>query len=229
MRVKLFLLFLTTGLSAFFAPYAHAANVSISVTGNETSESRVSVQSNVRSESRTYRLGNNSLTIQTNTNDASSIDWNTRARESFTTLANEINQEDAQINSWIRAWLERHNFARKTFWTFMRGSEEVPGPGDTDGYGVTRVKVNTDNNDVCVRIRVFDIQTATAAHIHKAKVGEAGPVVVTLPTPDSEGKARGCAVVDDAVANDLANNPSNYYVNIHNQEFPNGAVRGQLR
>ena len=49
-----------------------------------------------------------------------------------------------------------------------------------------------------------------------------------------DGHLEGCAMLDLAVpANvllirDIAANPQNYYVNLHNARFPGGAVRGQL-
>lgn len=231
MLVKIFILFLTTGFALFFAPYTNAASyVRVSVLGNGSTESRVSVQSSQSSEMRTFTVGNNTLTIQTSTkNKDQSIDWEARAKQSFVELANEINKEDAQINSWIRAWLEKRNFSRKTFWIFMRGSEEISGQTDTDGYGIARIKVNTDNNEVCIRMKVFDIQTATAAHIHSGNVGEAGQTMVLLPTPDNNGNARGCVLVGDSLAKALLTTPSGYFVQIHNQDFPNGAIKGQLR
>ena len=40
--------------------------------------------------------------------------------------------------------------------------------------------------------------------------------------------ASGCASADDAVTSAILANPAGYYVNIHNADFPDGAVRGQL-
>ena len=112
--------------------------------------------------------------------------------------------------------------------TQLHGEEEVPGPGDPNGYGITKVKVDHDNGKVCVNIRVLNIAPATKAHIHEGEEGVAGPVVVTLPTPNEHGRASGCVSVSSELAEDIADNPSDYYVNIHNSEYPDGAVRGQL-
>ncbi|WP_309092213.1 CHRD domain-containing protein, partial [Phenylobacterium sp.] len=81
---------------------------------------------------------------------------------------------------------------------------------------------------VCYELSVEKIAVATAAHIHKGGPEEAGPPVVPLKTPDASGKASGCATVDKAVIQDIQQNPAGYYVNVHNAEFPPGAVRGQL-
>jgi hypothetical protein len=38
----------------------------------------------------------------------------------------------------------------------------------------------------------------------------------------------GCVTVDAALAQDLAANPRNYYVNVHTTDHPAGEIRGQL-
>lgn len=112
----------------------------------------------------------------------------------------------------------------RTFTTPLTGAEEVP-IGDLDGSGVARFTVDTDRNRICYVIRVSGIEPAFAAHIHRAPRGEPGPVVVPLASP-TRGRSSGC--VTDADADAIAANPANYYVNVHNQPFPGGAVRGQL-
>jgi len=67
----------------------------------------------------------------------------------------------------------------------------------------------------------------TLAHIHKGAKGVNGGVVVPLMAP-VDGKSFGCVSVDDALAKDLAQNPQNYYFNIHTKANPGGEIRGQL-
>jgi hypothetical protein len=66
------------------------------------------------------------------------------------------------------------------------------------------------------------------AHIHFAPAGVAGPVVVNFDPPVN-GSSEGCTnAVDPAVAQNILTHPEQYYVNVHNAEWPAGAVRGQL-
>ena len=109
----------------------------------------------------------------------------------------------------------------------LSGAAEVPGPGDPDGTGTARITVNPGLGQICFSLTVTNIAPATAAHIHEAPAGEAGPVVVGL-TPPTGGSASGCVVVDRAQALAILQNPSAYYVNVHNAPYPGGAVRGQL-
>ncbi|MBI2861424.1 MAG: CHRD domain-containing protein, partial [Chloroflexi bacterium] len=48
-------------------------------------------------------------------------------------------------------------------------------------------------------------------------------------SPPTTGSFSGCAEgVDPALIQAIITSPENYYVNVHNAEFPAGAVRGQL-
>ena len=118
--------------------------------------------------------------------------------------------------------------AAETFTSSMSGRQEVP-RGDRDGRGTARVTTNVARQTVCFRITLSKVGTVTAGHIHRGGRGKAGPVVVTL-----FGKAtrqpRGCARdVPKSVIRKIERNPGAYYVNLHNQRYPDGAVRGQLK
>ncbi|MGD9895309.1 MAG: CHRD domain-containing protein [Dehalococcoidia bacterium] len=111
----------------------------------------------------------------------------------------------------------------------MLGTAEVPGPGDPDGLGFASVTVLADQRQVCYTLNVVNIATPTAAHIHVGGPTVAGPIVLPLETP-ARGSISACATnVDAALIARLISNPSNYYVNVHNATYPNGAIRGQLR
>ncbi|MGQ0834273.1 MAG: CHRD domain-containing protein [Gammaproteobacteria bacterium] len=114
------------------------------------------------------------------------------------------------------------------FYVSLSGAEEIPGPGDADGAGTAQVTLDESKGEVCYELNVENIQAATAAHIHTGAAGSAGDVAVPLGAP-AEGTSKGCATADAAVVRDIAQNPANYYVNVHNAEFPQGALRGQLQ
>jgi CHRD domain-containing protein len=112
-----------------------------------------------------------------------------------------------------------------TLETTLTGEQEVPGPGDPNGVGHAVVKVF--KTKVCYELAVKRIKPATDAHIHLGFRGEAGPIVVTLEAP-SDGFSRGCVEIPRALSLGLIEHPSRYYVNVHNEPFPAGAIRGQL-
>lgn len=117
--------------------------------------------------------------------------------------------------------------------TSLTGAEEVHpetgqlGAGDPDGSGVARVTVNPGQRTVCYELNVSGIAPATLAHIHAGPAGENGPIVVHLEPP-TDGTSDGCESVDRALAKAILKDPSLYYVNVHNADFPSGALRGQL-
>jgi hypothetical protein len=91
------------------------------------------------------------------------------------------------------------------------------------------VVVDTTGGQVCYSLHVVNVPNPTAAHIHEGAVGVAGPVVVPLDPPSTNGTASGCARPSDpGLLNRLQQNPAGFYVNVHNADFPDGAARGQL-
>jgi hypothetical protein len=111
----------------------------------------------------------------------------------------------------------------------MTGIQEVPGPGDADGNGTVEVRVNPRSGEICWDLYARAIGPATAAHIHRGAAGVAGPVVLPLTTPDSAGRSQGCATVATPLAREIAYQGHEFYVNVHDSDHPNGAIRGQLR
>jgi hypothetical protein len=116
----------------------------------------------------------------------------------------------------------------QTFKTTLLGANEVPVLGDPDGKGTATVTINRGLRRLCYSISVSGIAPATAAHIHEAPKGMAGPVVVGLEAP-TDGTSSGCiTTLSRAQLKEIAKDPSDYYVNVHNAEYPGGALRGQL-
>jgi hypothetical protein len=125
----------------------------------------------------------------------------------------------------------------------LLGANEVPA-ADPDGSG--RALVRAKGEQVCFALLWTRIGAPIFAHIHAGATGVNGPVVVLffdvpeppgapvnmppLPLPDSISAVAGCkGDVDPALARDIRRHPSAYYTNIHNLDFPGGAIRGQLR
>ena len=108
----------------------------------------------------------------------------------------------------------------------MNGANE-PGGGDPDGSGLARIEINDVTNSVCTDLEIRQIGVVTAAHIHRGGPGMNGPPVVTLDAPD-DNDSDDCDTVDDALIDEIRNNPGGFYVNVHTADFPNGAIRGPL-
>jgi hypothetical protein len=114
---------------------------------------------------------------------------------------------------------------RATLEASLTGEKEVPGPGDPNGRGQAEVKVYKAK--VCYELEVKRIKPATAAHIHRGGPSVAGPIVVELKAP-TDGSSEGCKAISKQLSKNLRDHPSRYYVNVHNDPYPDGAIRGQL-
>ena len=115
---------------------------------------------------------------------------------------------------------------QRPFLASLSGAEETPALGDPDGAGAAAVTIDPATGEICVDLRVSNIATAAAAHIHRGALGVSGPVVVALTAPNPTSSA--CAAALPALALEISTNPGGFYVNIHTPDFPAGAMRGQL-
>jgi hypothetical protein len=105
-----------------------------------------------------------------------------------------------------------------------------PWAGDPDGTGLALITINRGQREVCWQISVSDISLpATASHIHRAVAGVRGDIVIGLSAPDASGISVGCkSNINPDLLNDILRTPESFYVNVHNAQYPPGAVRGQF-
>ena len=125
----------------------------------------------------------------------------------------------------------------------LSGNEEVP-PVQTDAKGSAEFTAPHFDN-IGYSVNVSNIDKVTMAHIHSGKIGENGPIVVTLfktETPSTEpingnlvsgnitnakleGPMAGKTLIDLTKSMELGET----YVNVHVEEHPNGEIRGQIK
>jgi hypothetical protein len=109
----------------------------------------------------------------------------------------------------------------------LTGLAEVGHFGDPDGKGIFKYKVDRAQNQFCYELTVSNIEGATSAAIHSGTRDAQGALLVTLQSPIG-GSSKGCITLAADKLAELVKNPTSYYVNIQNAEFPAGAIRGQL-
>ena len=115
----------------------------------------------------------------------------------------------------------------------LRGANEIGengerGAGDPDGRGSATGII--DGGRLCFGLMVANIEDPAAAHIHRGRRNQNGPVVIELRPPEDgdPGAVSGCVSVRSALARQIRRNPAGFYWNVHTQDYPGGAVRGQL-
>lgn len=111
----------------------------------------------------------------------------------------------------------------------LTGVGEGDMPGDEDGTGSATVTLDPETGEACWELTAENIGPVGQSHIHVGAEGESGGVAVPLDVEGFDGTSEGCVSDQDAdVLQAIIDDPAGYYVNLHTEEFPAGAVRGQL-
>jgi len=112
----------------------------------------------------------------------------------------------------------------------LSGADEVPGPGVKDGVGAFLLDITGTKG--CYDVKATMGEKPTKAHIHQGAKGASGPVIVDLMPAFTPGEAaftaKSCVDLPGDTAATLIADPSAFYVNVHSDGHPDGAMRGQL-
>ena len=117
-----------------------------------------------------------------------------------------------------------------TAYTVLKAGNEVP-PSGSKAFGAAAVHIDGTTLGFSVAIANPARESFFAGHIHLGAAGVNGPVVVTLFSGSTDRKLIFQAArlqIDATLAAAICANPAGYYVNYHTQDFPGGAIRGQL-
>ncbi len=119
--------------------------------------------------------------------------------------------------------------AETTLTAELAGVTEGENPGNPDGSGSATITLDPETGEACWEMSADGIGAVTQSHIHVGGEGESGDVVVPLDVDGFEGTTEGCTSDQEAdVLQGIIDDPAGFYVNLHTDDFPAGAIRGQL-
>ncbi|AKH41194.1 hypothetical protein FHS61_001720 [Altererythrobacter atlanticus] len=104
----------------------------------------------------------------------------------------------------------------------------IPGGGaGGDASADFNGEIDFTQDRLCYYFEGTGLADAQSAHIHEAAEGKAGPEVATLELP-AEDADEVCMTLERTLLEWMARDPGSYYVDVHTQAHPGGAVRGQM-
>jgi hypothetical protein len=123
----------------------------------------------------------------------------------------------------------------QTLGAVLTPSQETPAPTAISGFGNSTVTFDSTRTNITVTITVSNLGSPiNNFHIHEGAPGVQGPVVINLIALGGtfvNGTMTGTFPIpttDPDLVPRMLKNPGNFYVNVHTNQFPVGAIRGQL-
>ena len=86
------------------------------------------------------------------------------------------------------------------------------------GTGRASVSLVPERSEVCYQLTIRGVGAPSAAHVHRRD----GEVVLGLQTPQEDGSVETCAATDALLIEELAQQPGQFYIDVH-------AALGDLR
>jgi CHRD domain len=117
-----------------------------------------------------------------------------------------------------------------TYTALLTGASETPNAADPDGVGFAVITFDPGAGTITFTAYAQNISGPTASHIHRGTAGVTGPVIIPFNLAFVGGVSSGVLTgIAPSLFAEILANPPGYYFNIHNADFPGGAIRGQLR
>lgn len=115
----------------------------------------------------------------------------------------------------------------RSYQAMLSGKQVAPRPGDPDGTGKALITIDTSINRLCYELSWSNIGEPTDAMIHDSSIkDENTSMLIDLRLKENGPKA--CLTVDRPLLDRVVANPSGHHVEVHNNDYPDGAMRGQL-
>jgi CHRD domain len=123
----------------------------------------------------------------------------------------------------------------ETFFANLSGKDEVP-PTESSATGWAKFQTDENGTQLSYWVNITGLKEITGAHVYNGSTEENGDVVVTLSEnatlslignitkDDLQGPLEGKEI--DSLVSLMSD--GNAYVNVHTDEFQNGAIRGQI-
>jgi preprotein translocase subunit SecG len=131
----------------------------------------------------------------------------------------------------------------ETFSASLSGKEEVP-PTESSATGWAKFLTDVNGTQLSYWVNMTGLNEITGTHIHNGSAGQNGDIVVTLSQQESamDGDNATLSLKGNITKDNLEGplkgkelselvslmSDGNVYVNVHTDEFKNGAIRGQI-
>ncbi|MBX7531813.1 CHRD domain-containing protein [Qipengyuania sp. 1XM1-15A] len=107
----------------------------------------------------------------------------------------------------------------------LYGEDVVGGGAGEEAYGDFNAYAEPAAQSLCYYLEAKGVGEVTSAHVHSGKRGKNGRELVALQMSAMDET---CTGVSGETIDAMIARPADYYVDVHTDAYPRGALRGQL-